>query len=191
MIKLAVFASGTGSNFEVIADAVQKGELNAELVLMVCDVVGAPVVEKARKRGIEVLEFNPKSYSCKAEYEAMIVDKLKEKQVDLIALAGYMRILRDTMLKEYEGRIVNIHPSLLPAFMGKDAIGQAIAYGVKVMGVTIHYVDSGMDSGKIIAQEAFKVEEGMNHEDIEKKIHSIEHQLYTKTLKKLIEEMEA
>lgn len=191
MTKLAVFASGTGSNFEVIADTVASGELKAELVLMVCDVVGAPVVEKARKRGIDVLEFNPKSYASKAEYEAMIVAELQKREVDLIALAGYMRILRDTMLSAYEGRIVNIHPSLLPAFMGKDAIGQAIRYGVKVMGVTIHYVDSGMDSGKIIAQEAFKVESGMSHEEIEARVHGIEHKLYTKTLSKLIEEMEA
>lgn len=133
MTKLAVFASGTGSNFEAIADAIDKGELDAKIVLVVCDVVGAPVVAKAQKRGLEVFEFNPKAYENKAAYEAEIVALLNEKGVELVALAGYMRILRETLLSAYEGRIVNIHPSLLPAFMGKDAIGQAINYGVKVM----------------------------------------------------------
>lgn len=190
MTNLAVFASGTGTNFDAIADAIDNGELEAKIVLVVCDKLGAKVIEKAQKRGIEVFAFNPKDYENKAAYEAEIVSVCKEHGVEFIALAGYMRLFSDTLLAEYEGRCVNIHPALLPAFKGKNAIHQAIEYGVKVIGVTIHYVDSGMDSGKIIAQKAFEIEDGWDEEEIESRIHKIEHVLYKETLIKLLNHKE-
>ena len=186
MTNLAVFASGTGSNFDAIADAIEVGELQAKIVLVVCDKPGAKVIEKAQKRGIEVFAFNPKEYASKIDYETEILAKCQEKGVEFIALAGYMRLFSTTLLEAYEGRCVNIHPSLLPSFKGKNAIQQAIDFGVKVMGITIHYVDSGMDTGEIIAQKAFEVEDGMDEEAIETHIHQLEHKLYKDTLIKLL-----
>ena len=186
MTNLAVFASGTGTNFDAIADAIECGDLKANLVLVVCDKPNAKVIEKAKNRGIEVFAFNPKDYASKAEYETDILKELQARNVDFIALAGYMRLLSTTLLDVYEGRCVNIHPALLPAFTGKDAIHQAVSYGVKVIGVTIHYVDSGMDSGKIIAQRAFDIEDGWDEDEIESRIHKIEHVLYKETLMKLL-----
>ena len=181
MKNLAVFASGTGTNFEAIADAIEAGQLKAKLTLVVVDKQNAPVIEKARQRGIDVFAFNPKD-------EREIIAQCQAHHVDFIALAGYMRLLSPLMLEAYDQRIVNIHPSLLPAFKGKDAIGQAIDYGVKVMGVTIHYVDASMDGGRIIAQRAFAVQPQWSKEEIEAQVHAIEHVLYPETLKMLVEE---
>lgn len=189
MKNIAVFASGTGTNFEAIQKAIEDHKLEASIECVVADHVDAKVVEKARKKNIEVFAFDPKSYPSKKDYEKEIVALLERKNVSLIVLAGYMRLCGEVLLNAYEGKIINIHPSLLPAFKGKDAIGQAIDYGVKVMGVTIHYVDSGMDSGKIIAQKSFDVEENMNREEIEASIHAIEHVLYPAVIQKLLEEM--
>ena len=188
MKKIAVFASGTGTNFDAIADAIEQGKLNTEITLVVVDKLQAPVIEKAKKRGIEVFAFNPKDYSCKAEYEKAIIAQCHSHNVDFIVLAGYMRLLANDLLSAYDQKIVNIHPALLPAFKGKDAIGQAIEYGVKVMGVTIHYVDASMDGGKIIAQRSFDVDPAWDHDEIEAHVHSIEHVLYPETLKVLLEE---
>ena len=185
MKKLAVFASGTGSNFEAIADACADGRLDAQVVLMVCDVPSAAVVEKALRRGIRTFVFSPKAYSGKEAYENEIVRLLDDAGVDLICLAGYMRIVGDTLLKAYEGRIINIHPSLLPAFKGAHAVEQAVAYGVKVYGISIHYVNSDLDGGKIIAQRAFEYD-GTDAEEVHRIGQKIEHQLYVETISKLI-----
>jgi len=185
--KIAIFASGQGSNFEKIYENTQNNYLNAEIVLLVVDKENAKVIERAKKKNIETLVFNPKKFINKAAYEEIIKEKLLEKEVDLIVLAGYMRLIGKTLLTAYNNRIINIHPSLLPAFKGKDAIKQAFDYGVKVVGVSIHYVDSSLDGGKIIAQEAISV----NNQDlttITKEIHQIEYNLYSKTIKKLLEE---
>lgn len=189
MKKLAVFASGTGTNFDAIQKSILEGRLKAEIVCVVVDHLEAPVIAKAKAHHIEVFAFEPKKYNSKSAYESEIVSLLEDKKVDLVVLAGYMRLCGEVLLEAYEGRIINIHPSLLPSFKGKDAIQQAIRYGVKVMGVTIHYVDSGMDSGKIIAQRSFDVEEGMSEDEIENKVHAIEHILYSETIQKLLEEM--
>lgn len=187
MKRIAVFASGTGTNFDAIVKAIEDEKLKASVECLVVDHLDVPVIKKAKEKQIYTFAFDPKSYANKSEYEKEIVSLLDEKKIDLVVLAGYMRLCDETLLNAYEGRIINIHPSLLPAFKGKDAIGQAIAYGVKVMGVSIHYVDSGMDSGKIIAQEAFPVDPKWSHEEIEAKVHSIEHILYPKTIQKLLE----
>ncbi|MEK4230863.1 phosphoribosylglycinamide formyltransferase [Solibacillus sp. FSL H8-0538] len=184
--KIAVFASGSGSNFEAIAEAITRGELDAQIELVVTDKPGAFVVTRAQKFNIPVLEIAPKMFATKADYEAAVVEALREKDVKWVVLAGYMRLVSDTLLAAYHNRIVNIHPSLLPSFPGKDAIGQAMEHGVKVTGVTVHYVDAGMDTGKIIAQGAIGVVEG-DRESTEQQIHELEHKLYTQTLKQLFE----
>ncbi|MDF2722160.1 MAG: purN [Paenibacillus sp.] len=180
--RIAVFASGSGTNFQAIVDAVKAGKLNVEVALLVCDRPNAEVVSRAAAEGVETFAFRPKQYASKSEYEAEIVRLLRQKQVDLIVLAGYMRIISETLLEPYAGRMVNIHPSLLPAFPGLDAIGQALAHGVKVTGVTVHFVDGGMDTGPIIAQRAVEVAGDDNAETLAAKIHPVEHKLYSEVI---------
>ena len=127
--QLAVFASGTGTNFDAIARACADGVLDAEVAVMVCDKPGAAVIEKAARYGVETFVFSPKSYPCKAAFEAEIVKILDAKKIDLVCLAGYMRIVGETLLNAYEGKIINIHPALLPAFKGAHAVEDAVAYG--------------------------------------------------------------
>lgn len=182
--KVAVFASGSGSNFQVIVDAASSGALHAEIVAIVTDKPQAYVVERATLAGVSVVAFQPKDFSSKADYEAAILQELTKLEVEWLVLAGYMRLIGDTLLAAYTNKIVNIHPSLLPSFPGKDAIGQALAHGVKVTGVTVHFVDAGMDTGPILSQQAVEVAEG-DREKTEQRIHAVEHELYTKTLQQL------
>ncbi|WP_226647023.1 phosphoribosylglycinamide formyltransferase [Mesobacillus subterraneus] len=186
MKKIAVFASGSGSNFQAIAVAAQAGMLNVEISLLVCDKPGAFAVDRAEMLGIPALVISPKSYPSKAAYEAEILQKLAGLEIDMIVLAGYMRLIGPTLLEAYEGKIVNIHPSILPAFPGKDAIGQALAAGVEKTGVTIHYVDEGMDTGPIIASAAVKIAPGETRESLQKKMQRIEHSLYPEVLEELL-----
>ena len=185
MKQLAVFASGTGTNFVAIAQACQNGTLQARVALLVCDKPGAAVIDRAREMGVESFVFSPKDYSGKAAYEAEIVKLLDAKKVDLVCLAGYMRIVGETMLNAYEGQIINIHPSLLPAFKGANAVEQAVAYGVKVYGISIHWVSADLDGGKIIAQRAFPYE-GSDPDEVHRIGQKIEHELYVETIKQLI-----
>lgn len=186
MVQIAIFASGEGSNLEAIVAACERGELAAEVALIVCDKPSAKAVQRAAQHGIECFAFSPKEYCSKAEYEAEIVARLDEKKIELVCLAGYMRIVGDTLLQAYGGRIINIHPSLLPAFRGANAVEQALEYGVKVFGVTIHYVDETLDGGKIIAQRAFDYD-GDSADEVHSIGHKIEHALYVETIKRLID----
>ncbi|WP_019155519.1 phosphoribosylglycinamide formyltransferase [Robertmurraya massiliosenegalensis] len=186
MKKIAVFASGSGSNFQAIIEAVQKGELDADISLLVCDKSGAYAIERAKNEQIPYFVFNAKEYDNKEAYEKEILKNLQKHEVDFIVLAGYMRLIGTTLLNEFEGKIINIHPSLLPAFPGKDAIGQALHARVKVSGVTVHFVDVGMDTGPIIAQKAIEIGEQETKESLQTKIHQIEHQLYPKVIQTII-----
>ena len=187
MKKLAVFASGNGSNYEAIAAACADGTIDAEVAVLVCDHPDAYAIQRAVKFGTPVFAFRPKDYASKAEYEAEIVSLLDAKGIDLVCLAGYMRIIGDVLLKSYSGRIINIHPSLLPAFKGAHAVEQAVEYGVKVFGITIHWVDESLDGGRIIAQRAFEYD-GSDPEEVHRLGQVIEHQLYVETINKLINE---
>lgn len=183
--RLAIFASGTGTNFEAIVTACESGRIPAEVVLLVCDKPAAAVVERAARHGVETFAFQPKSYPSKADMEGAIADRLDEAGVDLVCLAGYMRIVADTLLSRYGGRIINIHPSLLPAFPGARAVEQALNYGVKVFGVTIHYVDQTVDGGRIIAQRAVPYE-GHDLDELFTLVHVAEHELYPATVARLL-----
>jgi len=185
MKTLAVFASGTGTNFVAIAKACASGVIDARVALLVCDKPGAPVLDRARELGVETFAFSAKDYASKAHYEAEIVKRLDEKQVDLVCLAGYMRIVGETLLHAYEGKILNIHPSLLPAFKGAHAVEQAVAYGVKVYGITVHFVDESLDGGRIIAQRAFPYE-GNDPAEVHRIGQKIEHELYVETINKVL-----
>ncbi|PLR99204.1 phosphoribosylglycinamide formyltransferase [Bacillus sp. T33-2] len=186
MKKIAVFASGSGSNFQAIADAIKAGKLNAKIGLLVCDRPEAFVVERAGVEQIPLFVFTPGDYPGKKAYEEVILQELKGKEIDFIVLAGYMRLVGATLLNAYEGRIVNIHPSLLPAFPGRDAVGQAIAAKVKVSGVTIHYVDEGMDTGPIIAQQAVQISDEETKSTLQDKIQQVEHRLYPEVLEQIM-----
>ena len=185
MKKIALFASGNGSNFQAIIDEIAKGNLPAEIVALVTDKPDCFAVQRAQNHNIPVFSFNPKNYKSKEEYEKEIAFYLIEKNASLLVLAGYMRLIGEVLLQAFNNRIINIHPALLPAFAGKNGILQAYQYGVKIFGVTVHYVDAGMDTGKIIAQECFKANGTETFEEIEQKIHAIEHQLYTKVIREL------
>ncbi len=185
MNSIAVFASGSGSNFCAIDDAIKNNELDATIEVLVVDQKNAKVIDKARNRGIRTLVLNPKDYTNKSEYETVIKNELSKYDIKLIVLAGYMRLIGSVLLHEYKGRIINIHPSLLPSFKGKDAVGQALKAGVKVTGVTVHFVDEGMDTGSVIDQRPLYIEES-SREFIEENIHKIEHSLYKKVIKELL-----
>ena len=187
MKRLAVFASGRGSNFEAIVSACESGRINAEVVLLVCDRPGAEVISRAKAHRVKCFAFSTKDYPAKADYESEIIGLLEQNGVELICLAGYMRLLSEVLLNRYEGRIINIHPSLLPAFKGAHAIEQAFEYGVKIYGVTIHYVDATMDGGRIIAQQAIPYE-GRDIAELEMMLHALEHELYINVINKLIAE---
>lgn len=176
--RIAVFASGEGSNFQSLVDAARNGALDASVELLVCDKPTARVVQRAQEASIDCHLFTPKSYPSREAYEAEIIEVLESKEIDLVVLAGYMRLLTSVMVDRYAGRLINIHPSLLPAFAGKDAIGQALDYGVKVTGVTVHFVDGGMDTGPIIAQHPVPVMPEDTAETVSKAIHAAEQQLY-------------
>lgn len=176
--RIAVFASGRGSNFQALVDAQQSGALGGEISMLVCDKPQAPVVELAHEANVDVFAFQPKDYASKEDYEREIAAELQQRGVELIVLAGYMRLLSSSFVEFYSGRIINIHPSLLPAFPGKDAIGQALAYGVKMTGVTVHFVDGGMDTGPVIAQRAIEIQEDDNAETVAARIHQVEQKLY-------------
>lgn len=186
MSRIAVFASGSGTNFQALVDAVECGDLDVKITLLVCDKPGAKVIERANKHNIPVFVFSAKDYPSKDAFETEIIKHLQQAEVDWVILAGYMRLIGETLLSAYSGRIVNIHPSLLPSFPGKDAIGQALAAGVKETGVTVHYVDEGMDTGPIIAQQAVQVEND-TYESLQKKIQAVEHTLYVQTIRDLVQ----
>ncbi|EZH64641.1 phosphoribosylglycinamide formyltransferase [Bacillaceae bacterium JMAK1] len=190
-MRFAIFASGSGSNAARILQAVQSGDLEGVPQFVFSDRKGAGVLSKAEQFNVTAYQFSPKEYESKQDYEEALLKLLKEHRVEWVVLAGYMRLIGDALLRYYEGRMVNIHPSLLPSYPGLDAIGQAIDDGATKSGVTIHYVDRGMDTGPIIAQESLSIERGETKEQLTTRIQQLEHQLYPKTLQMVFKEGEA
>ncbi len=176
-VRIAVLASGRGSNFEALC----RADLGpGRVVLLVCDRPGAPVAELARRLGVEVLDLDPgpKRTVLSPECEEWLACDLVRRGTGLVCLAGFMRMLKGPMLSAFRGRIINVHPSLLPAFPGLDSQRRALEYGVKVAGCTVHYVDEGMDTGPIIAQAAVEVLQGDSPEDLAGRILSREHEIF-------------
>jgi phosphoribosylglycinamide formyltransferase-1 len=175
--KIAVFASGNGSNFQAIVDQVNSNKLAISIQLLVCDRPQAYVITRAHEAGIPVLCIQPKQFATKIAYEQAIIEACQAKQVDLLVLAGYMRLVTPLLIDAYRNRMINVHPSLLPAFPGMNAISQAYAAGVKVTGITVHIVDEGLDTGPIIAQQSVDVLPDEDEQTLTIKIHELEHQL--------------
>ena len=180
--RIGVLGSGRGSNFAAIADAIAAGRIPAQAALVLSDVEDSGILDQARRRNLPARFIAPGKFRTKLDEDAELayVNALREAQVDLIVLAGFMRVLKGDFLRAFEGRIVNIHPSLLPSFPGLEAWKQALDHGVKVTGCTVHFVDAGVDSGAIIGQQAVPVLDGDTAETLHQRIHAAEHELYPK-----------
>ena len=178
--RLAVLGSGKGSNFVAIADAIAAGKVPADVAIVLSDVESAGILDQARTRNIPARFIAPGKFRTKLdeESEGAYVNALREAKVDLIVLAGFMRVLKGDFLRAFEGRIVNIHPSLLPSFPGLEAWKQALDHGVKVTGCTVHFVDAGVDSGPIIGQQTVPVLDDDTSATLHERIQQAEHELY-------------
>ncbi len=178
--RLGVLGSGRGSNFAAIAEAIKCGEVPAEVVTVISDVKNAGILQHAKQLGIPGQFIDPGKYRTKLDEgaEQAYITTLQSAQVDLVVLAGFMRILKGDFLRSFEGRVINIHPSLLPSFPGLEAWKQALDYGVKHTGATVHFVDQGIDSGAIIAQETVPVLDEDTPETLLGRIHGAEHRIY-------------
>lgn len=188
-MKIALFASGNGSNVQTIIDQVDAGQLAVKIACLVCDKPEAFVIERAKEVGIPVFVSTPKAFNCREEWERAVVTFLAPYQVDYVILAGFMRILKTPILNAYPNRIINIHPSYLPAFPGKNSIQDAYDAGASETGVTVFYVDAGIDTGTIIAQEKIKVHPKWTLKDLEEAVHLVEHRLYPKVLQMVQKEL--
>ncbi|MDD3655752.1 MAG: phosphoribosylglycinamide formyltransferase [Atribacterota bacterium] len=182
MISIAVLVSGRGSNLQAIINAIKKGRINGEIKLVLCDNPRAYALQRAKKNNIKIQVVHYKMFSSKEEYEQEIIKHLDSNKIDLIVLAGYMRLLSPSFVKKYHYRIINIHPALLPAFPGLHAQRQALEYGVKVSGCTVHFVDEGVDSGPIILQKAVEVKQFDDEESLSRRILKYEHQLLPRAI---------
>lgn len=178
--RIGILGSGKGSNFVALADACAAGRIPAKVALVLSDVEQAGLLERARERDLPARFLAPGRFRTKLDEDAerAYVEALREAKVDLIALAGFMRVLKGDFLRAFEGRIVNIHPSLLPAFPGLEAWKQALDHGVKVTGCTVHFVDAGVDAGPIIGQQTVPVQDDDTPESLHRRIHAAEHELY-------------
>lgn len=183
MINIAVLASGRGTNLQAIIDAIKAGQIDGKIKIVISDNPKAYALKRAKAYGIDNVAFPYKKYKNKEEYEQQIFDCLISYNIDLVVLAGYMRILGSGIIKEYRNRIINIHPALLPSFPGLYAHRQAIEYGVKISGCTVHFVDEGMDTGPIILQKAVEVKQNDTEEDLSERILKYEHKLLPKAIR--------
>ena len=185
--RIAILISGRGSNMLALADAVRDGRIpNAEIAVVISDKADAVGLSKANERGIETEVIQRRGRS-RAEHDAEIVIALKQRSIDLVCLAGYMRVLSGEFIRSFSQRILNIHPSLLPSFPGLDAQRQALEHGVKVSGCTVHYIDETLDGGPIIAQRAVLVNEGDTVESLSARILVEEHRLYAEAVEQVLE----
>jgi phosphoribosylglycinamide formyltransferase-1 len=186
-MNLAIFASGNGSNFQVLAEKIQAGSIAARLRFLFCDQKEAYALKRAEELNVPHFSFELKEFASKEAYETKLVALLDQYRVDLIVLAGYMKIVGSTLLQAYEGKIVNIHPAFLPEFPGAHGIKDAFKTGAPESGATVHYVDSGIDTGKIIQQVRVPRLKNDTLKSFEQRIHKAEYELYPKVVKELVE----
>ena len=181
--RLAVLASGFGSNLQAIIDQAQNLDINGEIVLVFSNNENAYALERAKKHGIKSASFNPGQFENRQKYDKELLALLKNEKIDLIVMAGYLLLVGPETIREFSNRIINIHPALLPSFKGIHSIKDAFDYGVKVTGVTVHFVEEELDAGPIISQEAVIITEDDTIETLEEKIHKIEHKIYPLAVK--------
>ncbi|KAF0226269.1 MAG: phosphoribosylglycinamide formyltransferase [Erysipelotrichaceae bacterium] len=188
MNRLVIFASGSGTNFEAIVEAKNKGQLDADIIGLICDHHDAGCLSRAFRLNIPSAIFLRNQYPSKIAMDEAILNQVQLWHADWLILAGYMRILSPILINAYPKHILNIHPSLLPKYKGKDALGQALANKDTTLGVSIHYVDEGMDTGEIIKQVSFQITEGEGRTEAEARLHQLEHQLYPQVIEQLLKE---
>ncbi|MDW8344041.1 MAG: phosphoribosylglycinamide formyltransferase [Verrucomicrobiae bacterium] len=184
-LRIGVLGSGSGTNCQAILDACARGVIPGRVVLVLSDVADAPILERARRHGVEARFIGASRYRTRLEeeLETAVARQLVEAGVGLVALAGYMRVVKAPLLRAFPNRIMNVHPSLLPAFPGLRAWEQALAYGVKVTGATVHFVDEGLDSGPIILQSAVPVMPDDTATSLHARIQEVEHRLYPEAIR--------
>ena len=181
--RVAVLLSGRGSNFRAIHDAMKEGRINAELTLVVSNRAEAPGLQTARERGLEALYLDPKAYPSKEAYDEAIVAELRKREIDLVCLAGYMKIVTPLFCQAFRHRIMNIHPALLPSFPGLHAQKQAVDYGVRYSGATVHFVSEEVDAGPIILQAVVPVYQDDTEETLADRILIFEHKIYPEAVR--------
>ena len=181
--RIAVFASGFGSNLQALIDYNNKHGLNGDIVLVFSNNKDAFTLVRAKKNNIKAVFMDPTRYSSREKYDSKIIEMLEEEKINLVVLAGYMLLLSQEFIHRFKNKILNIHPALLPSFKGTHGIKDAYRHGVKVTGVTVHFVDEGLDSGPIILQEAFPIDPDDSVEELEGKIHKVEHKIYPEAVK--------
>jgi phosphoribosylglycinamide formyltransferase 1 len=182
-IEIAILASGSGTNLEAVASAIERGEVPARIVRVLSDNPEAYALKRAEARGIPTSVVRPSDFEDRPSYDRELVRLLAESGVELVVLAGYMKLLGPEFVRRFRGRIMNIHPALLPAFPGTSGVEDALAYGVKVSGVSVHFVDEGLDTGPIIVQEPVPVEEGDDAESLHQRIHQAEYRQYPRAIR--------
>jgi phosphoribosylglycinamide formyltransferase 1 len=182
-MNIAVLCSGKGSNLQAIINAAKQGYFDANIAIMICDNPDAYAIEIAKKEQISHIVLDRKLFKCREEFENRILAALKASNPGLICLAGYMRLLSPNFVGAYKNRIINIHPALLPAFKGANGIKDALDYGVKITGVTVHFVTDDVDTGPIILQEAVAINENDTEESLRERIHEAEHRLYPEAIR--------
>ncbi len=181
--KIAVFASGFGSNLQALIDYNIRNDLNGDIILVFSNNKDAYALSRAKKNKIKSVFMDPAKYSSRKQYDKRILELLEEEKVDLVVLAGYMFVLSGEFVSKYKNKILNIHPALLPSFKGAHGIRDAFDYGVKVTGVTVHFVDEGLDSGPIILQKSIDLKQNYSLEELEESIHKVEHEIYPLAVK--------
>lgn len=181
--RLGVLLSGSGTNMENIAKQIDEGKLDASIEVVISDRKDAYGLVRAERRGLRAVFVDPASFPDRESYDRELVRILKGHQVDLVVLAGYMRLVTKAFLDEFPMRVMNIHPALLPAFPGTSAVADALAYGVRVTGVTVHFVDEGVDTGPIILQEAVPVFPTDEVETLHQRLHQVEYRLYPEAIR--------
>ncbi len=181
-ITLGILVSGSGTNLQAIIEEIEAGRLSAHIGMVISNVEGCRAVDRCRKHQIPVRVITHQSFSSRKAFEQALIDQFEEVSTDLICLAGFMRLLSPYFVQHYAGKLLNIHPSLLPAFPGLDAQRQAFTYGVKITGATVHFVDVGTDTGPIVLQEAVPVHDTDSAESLALRILHIEHQIYPKAI---------
>lgn len=186
-MKIAVFVSGRGTNLAAIIRAKEKGIINAEIALVLSDNKKALALKKAQRAGIKAVFIDPEIFSVREELEQEIIKAVEVEQIDLIVLAGFMRILSANFLSRFPNKILNIHPALLPSFKGAHAIVDAFNYGVKVAGVTVHFVDEEVDHGPIILQKCVNIDASDTLESLGSRIHKLEHKIYPEAIRLVLE----
>jgi len=183
VLKIAVLASGRGSNFQSIQDVIEEGKIKAKIVLLVTDNRKAQALERAGNHGIETLFLNPKEFSEREAFDSAIASALRKRQIGLVLLAGYMRVVSRNLIRPFKNKIMNIHPALLPSFPGLHGQADACNYGAKIAGCTVHFVDEGVDTGPVIIQAAVPAYDDDTEETLSARILRCEHKIYPKAVK--------